>query len=148
MHGREAICTLDLLADTQTPDAPSDVNQYAEELVNRLKAAFRDIASHTGAQVERMKRNYNANVRQMEFNVNQLVWYYYPRRYQGRSPKWSRFYIGPYRVEKALNDVNCVIRKTPRSRPIRPVIVHVGKLRPYYGQPPLCWKMPECRAGD
>ena len=137
MHGRDAICPMDLIVNTPQPDAPSDVNQYAEQLVERLKDAFRAVATHGIKQVERMKRNYDANVRKAEFKQNQLVWYYYPRRYQGRSPKWSRYYTGPFRIERVLNDVNFVIRKTPRSKQ---VIVHIDKLRPYYGPSPSCWE--------
>jgi hypothetical protein len=135
MHGREAICPLDLLVDTPQPDVPAKTNEYAEELVERLKTAFRAVAAHGCGQVERMKRNYDANVRRAEFHCHQLVWYYYPRKYQGRSPKWSRFYTGPYRIETVLNDVNFVLRQTPRSRAI---VAHIDKLRPYHGPIPPC----------
>jgi len=136
MHGREAICPLDLLLETPRPDAPTDVNQYADEMVERLKRAFTRVVEHEGGQMERMKRRYDANVRQKAFGVNEFVWYYYPRRYQGRSSKWRRYYVGPYRVEKVLNDVNYLIRKTPRSKAI---VSHIDKLRKYYGEPPACF---------
>ena len=137
MHGREAICPLDMVVNTPFADVPSNRNQYADELVERLKDAFRLVHAHTGAQAERMKRNYDANVRTAKFEVEQLVWYYYPRRYQGRSPKWSRFYTGPFRIEQRLNDVNFIIKKTPSSKGI---VVHVDKLRAYYGPTPACWR--------
>ena len=137
MHGREAICPLDLLLETPIPDAPSDTNQYAENLVERLKSAFQIVARHSGAQVERMKRNYDADVRPKEFKLHDYVWYYYTRRYQGRTPKWSRYYTGPFRIEVVLNDVNFVLKKTPRSKPI---VAHIDKLRRYFGSTPSCWK--------
>ena len=136
MHGREAICPLDLVVNTPYDDVPSNRNQYADELVERLKEAFRRVNDHSGNQAERMKRSYDANVRKSKFELEQLVWYYYPRRYRGRLPKWSRFYTGPFRVEKLLNDVNYIIKKTPTSKGI---VAHVDKLRAFHGPTPACW---------
>lgn len=137
MHGREALCPLDIVMETPARAFPSDVNDYAEELVQRLQLAFMAVGHHTKMVVDRMKRNYDANVKEKAFSKGQLVLYYYPRRYQGRAPKWSRFYTGPFMVESALNDVNFILKKTPRSKPI---IAHIDKLRPYYGEIPTCWK--------
>jgi hypothetical protein len=139
MHGREALCPLDIIIDSPPGEnLPPDVHEYADELIQRLKVAFSEVGRHTGKVVERMKRSYDANVRLKAFVPSQFVLYYYPRRVKGRSPKWSRSYTGPFRIESAINDVNFVLRKTPRSRPI---ITHVDKLRKYYGQPPACWKL-------
>jgi hypothetical protein len=127
---------MDLLVETPVDALPPVENVYAEQLVERLQAAFAAVNRHTQAQVERMKRRYDANVRVKEFRLHQLVLYYYPRRYQGRTPKWSRMYIGPYRIEAVLNDVNFIIKKSPRCKGI---VVHVDKLRAYYGPRPACW---------
>jgi hypothetical protein len=115
---------------------PADRNRDADELVDRLREAFRRVNDHTGAQAERMKRSYDPNVRSAKFEVGQLVGYYYPRRCQGRSPKWSRSYTGPFRIEKALNDVNFIIKKTPKTKGI---VVHIDKLRAYCRATPACW---------
>jgi hypothetical protein len=136
MHGREAICPLDLLLDTPQQNFPLNVNEYADELVDRLKSAFRIVTEHQKSQVERMKRNYDVNIKTPSFKVGDMVWYYYPRRFSGRSPKWSRVYIGPYKITAALNDVNFVLKTSPRSKPI---VVHIDKLRPFFGSTPQCW---------
>jgi hypothetical protein len=136
MHGREAICPLDLLIDTPQEDAPPDTNVYADQLVHRLKESFNAVRKCTRKQVERMKQHYDVRVKPKTFAVGDLVWYYYPRKYKGRSPKWMRYYVGPYRIESVLNDVNFAIRKSPRSKP---VIAHIDKPRTYYGTIPDCW---------
>ena len=146
MHGREAICPLDLLLDTPREDYPVDLNDFADQLVERLKSAFRIVAEHTKTQIQRMKRNYDTRVKPKAFQLNDLVWYYYPRRLQGRSAKWSRFYTGPYRITSVLNDVNFVLKKSPRSKAI---IAHIDKLRTYFGPVPACWEStttPNCAA--
>lgn len=136
MHGREAICPLDILIETPHEDAPSDTNKYADLLVDRLKESFKLVRKCTRSQVERMKQHYNSRVKSKTFAVGDLVWYYYPRKYKGRTPKWMRYYVGPYKIETALNDVNFVIRKSPRSKAI---IAHIDKLRTFYGTVPDCW---------
>ena len=76
-----------------------------------------------------MKQHYDRVVRPTTFEPGDLVRYYYHRKLMGRSPKWSRYYVGPYRIVKRVNDVNYVIRLNDRTRTI---IVHVNKLKPYY----------------
>jgi hypothetical protein len=144
MHGRDALCPVDLVMEIPEPAWPSDVNEYAEDLVQRLQLAFSIVGKHTKMVVDRMKKNYDVNVKQMLFEKGQLVLYYYPRRYQGRSPKWSRFYTGPHRIEKVINDVNYVLKKTPKSKPI---IAHVDKLRQYFGEVPTLWKTDLAKEG-
>ena len=136
MHGREVISPLDLQLETPQPDPPTDMNDYAAELVSKLQTAFRLVAQHEGGKMERMKRDYDANVKPKAYRCHEFVWYYYPRRRSGRTPKWARYYVGPYRIERVLNDVNFVIRRSPRAKAI---VVHIDKLRKFYGERPSCW---------
>jgi hypothetical protein len=136
MHGREAICPLDLILCTPPTEENRTVNDFVEKLQQRFELAFTCVLQQQKSRTARMKRAYDANVTVRRFEVGQFVWYYYPRTPPGRATKWQRFYSGPYRVERAVNDVNYVIRRTPRARPI---IVHVDKLKRYFGSTPLCW---------
>ena len=72
------------------------------------------------------KRAYDVAVKPASFQPGDMVWYFCPRARLGTSPKWTRFYRGPYQVIKRINDINYVIRATAKSRPI---VVHVNKLR-------------------
>jgi hypothetical protein len=137
MHSRETVCPLDLSLDTPQEDVQPNIIDYAEDLTIRLKLAFQLVEKHVKTQVQRMKRDYDASVRSKAFRANDLVWYYYPRRYKGRSSKLSRYYVGPYRIVAVLNDVNYVLKATPRSKA---VIAHIEKLRFYYRTIPTRWK--------
>ena len=53
--------------DTPPESIPADMNEYAEMLIESLKAAFSAVQNHNKISVERMKRNYNANVRCQTF---------------------------------------------------------------------------------
>jgi len=54
----------------------------------------------------RTKRHYDSKVKDVVFHVGDWVWVYSPRRYIGRSPKWSKQYGGPFLIEKVINAVN------------------------------------------
>ena len=54
------------------------------------------------------------------------MWYHYPRRYQGKSPKWQKNYIGPYLVVRVIEPSNYVLQKSSRAKPF---VVHVDKIK-------------------
>jgi len=83
---------------------------------------------------------YDANVREQTYTVGEAVWYYYPRRYTKKSPKWQRCYIGPYRVTQVLPPVNYVIQRSPKSKPF---VVHADKLKKCYSAPTSDWTVSE-----
>jgi len=74
----------------------------------------------------RSKQHYDLRVRPITYSEGQLVWVYHPRRRVGRSPKWQRWYTGPYVVEKAFSDVLYRVRRSPKAKPM---IVHVDKMK-------------------
>ena len=136
MHAREALCPLDLLLEVPEVRDAVGTNEFAEKLICRMRSAFEVVSVHTKKQVTRMKRNYDKRVKPQEFQEGQYVWYYYPRHYLHRTPKWSRFYTGPFRIVRVLNGANVLIQKSPRGKTI---IAHIDKLRPYFGEVPQCW---------
>ena len=85
---------------------------------------------------ERRKRNYDMKIKEAEFSVGHWVWYWYPRRYQKRSPKWQQMYTGPYLIIRFIGPVNYVLQKTPRSKPF---VVHTDKLKMCFGPTPTSW---------
>ena len=54
-----------------------------------------------------------------------------PKKKRGVYAKWQVVWIGPCRVVRKLNDINYIIQKTPRGMPF---IVHVDRLKQYFGQ--------------
>jgi len=80
---------------------------------------------------------YDDRVKTARFEEGQLVWYYSPRRRKGMCRKWECSNVGGFRVMKKLNDVNYIIQKSPRTKPI---IVHIDRLTPYRGDIPAVWQ--------
>jgi transposase InsO family protein len=135
MFGRETRSPLDLVYG-RPPDAvdnAANYSTYVRDLADRMESAYRLAREHLRVAAERRKRKYDLRVREKEFAVGDRVWYYTPRRYRGRSPKWEKMYTGPYIVDGRHGPLNYRIRKTATSRPL---IVHVDKLRPCYEEGP------------
>ena len=72
----------------------------------------------------------------MEFEVGTRVWYYYPRRYSRRSPKWQKNFVGPFLIIRQLPPVNYVLQK---SKFAKPFTVHADKLKMCYSDTPASW---------
>ena len=111
------------------PEESLSVNDYAQYVRHRMAEANALVRMHAQKRTAEMKQQYDGAVRPVTFAPGDLVTHYYPRKLKGRSPKWSRYYVGPYRIVKRVNDVNYVIRLNDRARAIT---VHVNKLRLYY----------------
>jgi len=91
-----------------------------------LSLAYQKARENLGTTAYVRKDKYNAGIKRTSFDADDIVWYLYPRRYVGRSPKWQNNYTGPYKVVKNIDTHNVVLQQTRRSRKI---VVHKDKLK-------------------
>ena len=128
MFGRENKLPVDLvLGDLREDPRGVSVDDYVLSLRERQRDDFILVREHLGKAAQGRKAMYDDNVRVKSFVVGQLVWYFYPRRRKGLSPKWQNMYDGPYRVVRLLDSHTVVIQRSPKSK-IQ--IVHRDKLKP------------------
>jgi hypothetical protein len=111
-------------------------DEYVQQVKDRAEECYGVAREHLRVAAERRKKTYDIRVKEATFRVNDWVWYWYPRRYQKKSPKWQRSYVGPYLIIRAIPPVNFVIQKSARGKP---VVVHIDKLKKCYGQTPDSW---------
>ena len=111
-------------------------HDYLIKLHQSATEAYQIARKHLRASAERHKRYYDVSVRSEAFKVRDWVFYHYPKRYQSRSAKWQKSYIGPYLVVLMIEPVNCVLQKTAKSKPF---VVYVDKLKKCYGETPASW---------
>jgi len=104
----------------------------------RMKECYTIAREHLKEAARRRKDDYDMTVHPRMFAVGQWVWYYYPRRYQHRTPKWCKTYDGPFLITKVIPPCDYVIQKTARSAPIT---VHRDKLKICHGATPKSWLM-------
>ena len=107
-----------------------------QKVIQRQSVAYDLVREHMKRLAVRTKKHYDSKVKDVVFHVGDWVWVYSPRRYIGRSPKWSEQYGGPFLIEKVINAVNYVVRRSKRAQPI---IVHVDKIKKCLGATPPSW---------
>ena len=127
LFGRELVSAVDIAFGCSRPSSCT-VNDYAYHTRESMAEAYALVRAHSQRCAEVNKRAYDVRVKPVSYQPGDLVWYFCPRSRPGTSPKWSRFYSGPFEVVRKVNDVNYAIRLSVRRRVI---IVHVNKLKKY-----------------
>jgi transposase InsO family protein len=133
-YGRELYAPIDLL--TQPPPAEKTVEDFVDEVEHNIRYAHQLARECLQSQAARRKKYYDMRVNFTSFQKHDWVWYFYPRRVTGRSPKWQRLYTGPFLVTEKLGPVNYIIQRSAKADPI---VVHVDKLKAYEGDTPKSW---------
>jgi len=135
MLGREVRTPVDLVYG-RPDDQPRSYADFVEHKVKVLESAYGTARRELGVTAEREKKYYDLRVRPKLFKKCDWVWYYYPRRRVGRSPKWQRLYTGPYLIVEEVGPVNLKLQRSARSLPF---VVHRDKVKKCYGDHPSSW---------
>jgi len=141
VFGRENRMPIDLLLGPiqETDEDPASKRSYddfVEQQIEVFEEAYQLARQHLGNSAKRRKIEYDLRVKTKDFEVGQFVWYFYPRRYQKRSPKWSKSYDGPFLIIKKIPPCDFVIQRTKKSRPI---VVRANKLKMCEYSTPPSW---------
>ena len=136
--GREVRMPIDLVMGLPPNEAKEskDTHEDLSKLQCDASEAYQLARKHLRANAERRKKEYDVRVRPEQFKMGDWVYYHYPRRYQSRSAKWQKSYIGPYLIVRMIEPVNCVLQKSAKSKPF---VVHVDKLKICHGETPPSW---------
>lgn len=136
--GRETRMPLDLIMGV--PPEDNGQLQSIDDFIQRAKedaeACYELARKELQVAAERRKKMYDVRVKKTAFALGDWVWYYCPRRYTKRSPKWQKMYDGPFLVIRVIKPVNYMIQRSPRARII---VVHVDKLKKCFGNTPTSW---------
>ena len=99
MLGRESRAPIDLVLGT--PGYPGVVfshDKYIQNKQEQMIYCYATVREQLGESARRRKRTYDMTVKPKRFQISQTVLYYYLRHYASRSPKWQRFYTGPFEI--------------------------------------------------
>ena len=121
------------LQDSQSFNSPNDFVALRQEQIRTLYA---DVRAQLGKAAERQKKRYDLRVHKKVFTPGEWVWYFHPRRRIGRSPKWQKWYTGPFLVIKQVGPVDYQLQRSKRSAPF---ISHVDKLKTCLAGHPPSW---------
>ena len=117
--GREVRMPLDLVMGLPSVEFQCEnINEFVEKLQEQMASAYAIAREHLGVAAQRRKTTYDICLRQQQFTVGDWVWYWYPRRYPLKSPKWQKGYTGPYLVVRKNEPVNFVFAEVPKSKTV------------------------------
>lgn len=129
---------IDLVMGLPASERPDNRNldDFVERQRELAREAFDLARIHLQTSAERRKVAYDIRVKKMEFAAGDWVWYYNPRRFINRSPKWQRCYSGPFLIVREIPPVNFVLQKSPKTKPF---VVHGDKIKRCYSDTPQSW---------
>jgi hypothetical protein len=128
VYGRELRAPVDIVfgAPHEDENVYGDADEFVCHKLSVMEEAYALVRQNLGTSLQRAKRYYDLKARGTTYSVGTWVWYYCPRRYVQRSPKWQRMYQGPYLITRRINEVNYVLQQSRRSAPF---VTHVDKLK-------------------
>ena len=133
VYGRQATTMLDaMLPHVDDDDLNADVQGYLQ----RAEEARQLARVRTTEQQLVDAGRYNLRRRDAEYRPGDLVWVWTPIRRRGLSEKLLRRYFGPYKIQRRVGQL--VYEVVPEGdyatsrRRMRPEVVHVVRLKPYY----------------
>jgi len=137
MHLRRARVPIELLIGTPSEAAYESEDTYVTAASERMRQAYSLVREQLRACFDRAKKRYDERVKTTKFAVGDFVWHFIPHRSKGLNRKWLLGNKGPYRITRKINDVNFVVRRTPKSDE---VIVHIDRLTRHRNTVPAQWK--------
>ena len=128
LYLREARISIELAMETVGEAVPAEWDHYVTEMRSRMEKTFQTVRDQLGHAFQRAKQVYYGRVKKLQFKVDDLVWFFCPRKRPRLGPKWQLLTTGPRKVERVLNYVNYVIRRVGGRDG---QIVHVDRLQRY-----------------
>ncbi|KAK8787335.1 hypothetical protein V5799_022885 [Amblyomma americanum] len=132
VHGREATTTLDAMLPNVTEEENVDVAAYFQRAEKARRLARLQIKDKQRYDT----RRYNLRRRNAEYKPGDQVWVWTPIRRRRLSEKFLRHCFGPYKFPRRLGELDYEVipdaMTASQRRLIRPEVVHVVRLKPYY----------------
>ena len=121
--GRDPRWTIDLLLDS-SKDEDRTVPEYAQEVRDRLTVANNLVRNNLQKAAASAAEWYDRKVHLRTFHPGDKVRLYYPRRYQGRSPKLQSNYLQTGEIVEKLNESTYLVKTSKGQK-----IFHTDKIR-------------------
>ena len=102
-----------------------------------MRLAYSLVREQLRACFDRAKKRFDERVWTTRFTVGDFVWHFIPHRYKGLNKKWLLGNRGPYRIVRKINEVNFVVKKSPKAQE---EIVHIDRLTKYKNTVPPQWR--------
>jgi len=135
--GQETRGPVDVVFGTAESESSTETyDDFVEAIRSRMTTAYSEVRMSLRRSAERNKRYYDCKVRPQKYSVGQWVYYFNPRKFQGKQSKWMRQYSGPYLVIRTPSPVTVEIQ---RSQKAKSFVVHIDKVKPFLAETPKSW---------
>jgi len=138
VFGRENRMPIDIVLNCPAAEEKfyTSTDEYVEEYQRKMRKAYEHVRQNLGQAAMHRKDYYDRKVKETEFTPGSWVWYLYPRRRVGKSPKWSKYYTGPYLLIRLIPPNDVVLQKSKKSKSF---VVHRDKIKLCHGPTPESW---------
>ena len=131
MLGREVCTPLDLMFEMTSQIKQMSQNTWCWLLQERLENAHRHVRVNTERGMARQKHYHDRKLHWETYSPGDRIFVYFPRVQQGKSPKFTSYWNGPYTVKKKMSDVTYLVDCGRRGSD---QVIHVDRMRPLRSQ--------------
>ena len=137
--GRETTMPIDLVmsAPIGAEITSRPIDEWVAERRDRCVEIFDVVRESLNNAATVRKNRYDAGIKTRNYKEGDWVYYLYPRRRSGVSPKWQSCFSGPFLIVRIIDSHNVVLQ---RSRRAKQFVVHRDKLKLCYGDTPTDWR--------
>lgn len=130
VFGNEASIPLNLMTEINVTEEEPSTNEsaYVRKLELELATTGEIVRELTGKTSQRQKRYYDRKVREINYDIGELVRRNQPKIITGTKAKLARSWTGPWTIVQRLSDVLYQIRHSTSSKL---VVVHADNLKPF-----------------
>lgn len=126
MLGREVTTPLDIMYEMPTEVKYIPSNKWAWQLKETMEEAHKYVRENINTAMVRQKRYHDQKLSWQKFKPDNQGYVYFPIRKVGRSPKFTSYWQGPFKVLRKLTDLTYKVDCGQRGKP---QVVHVDRLR-------------------
>ncbi|MCP4488961.1 MAG: DDE-type integrase/transposase/recombinase, partial [Gammaproteobacteria bacterium] len=129
LYGRDPRLPIEAALTPRRQITYRDIDSYVDEVRENLQDAWKYAKMNLQKAQNKQKHYHDMKTHQIEYKIGQRVWITTPYVPIGKSRKFYRKYLGPFRIISILRPHVKII---PVSRPnSKPRTVHFERLKPY-----------------
>ena len=132
LYGENIVLPIDILTDNIAEEGTveTDISGFVPQLQSNLKRIHAFVRNNLSKSAEKQKKHYDSHVKEICYNVGDLVWRNQKKTVPGVKTKITRHWTGPWIITEKLCDILFRIKHSDSSPSL---IMHGDNLKKYHG---------------
>ena len=134
LYGENIVLPIDILTDSLTEEGivetEDNINGFVPQLQSNLKRKHAFVRNNLSKSAEKQKKHYDSHVKEISYNVGDLVWRNQKKTVPGVKTKITRHWTGPWIITEKLCDI---LFRIKHSDSCPSGIMHGDNLKKYFG---------------